>query len=265
MRCSSVLLLSLTLIAGFSESSSAQTVVEAPARRAVLVELYTSQGCDMCPEAEKILGQLARGHSSIVPIAFHVDYFNDPWKDQFSDPVYSRRQAVYNSLYTKPKHPAYGLYYTPMLMIDGEQSVNGRDLSTAEAAIRQALKKKPLVRLDTKLELKSDPRFGEVRISVVARSSRVQGRELLVCVVLREDGVTTKIGSGENAGKTLTASYPAKKLQHEFIKLKGESPAAVRFAFELEPASNVEKSRLAVFVQDKQTAVVYQAADLPWK
>ena len=96
-------------------------------KRMVLVELYTSQGCDMCPTAEKMLGALAERDRRIVPIAFHVDYFNDPWKDVFSDPLYSQRQMAYNQLYTKPKNPEYGLYYTPMLMIDGEQSVNGRD------------------------------------------------------------------------------------------------------------------------------------------
>src|ERR1044071_4466948 len=97
------------------------------ATRMVLVELYTSQGCDMCPTAEKILGALAERDRRIVPIAFHVDYFNKPWKDVFSDPLYSQRQMSYNQIYTKPKPAEYGLYYTPMLMIDGEQSVNGRD------------------------------------------------------------------------------------------------------------------------------------------
>ena len=42
---------------------------------------------------------------------------------------------AYNAIYTKPKNAQYGLYYTPMLMIDGEQSVNGRDPEGAEAAV----------------------------------------------------------------------------------------------------------------------------------
>ena len=29
-----------------------------PAKKKVLVELYTSQGCDMCPKAEQLLGAL---------------------------------------------------------------------------------------------------------------------------------------------------------------------------------------------------------------
>ena len=126
----------LTLVA-VGPHTPARAVEDDQTKRMVLVELYTSQGCDMCPTAEKIFGAIAEKDSRIVPIAFHVDYFNDPWKDVFSDPLYSQRQMAYNQLYTRPKNPEYGLYYTPMLMIDGEQAVNGRDLPAAQAAIRR--------------------------------------------------------------------------------------------------------------------------------
>src|SRR3954447_15803671 len=151
------------------------------ATRMVLVELYTSQGCDMCPTAEKVLGALAERDSRIVPIAFHVDYFNDPWKDIFSDPLYSQRQMAYNQIYTKPKNPDYGLYYTPMLMIDGEQSVNGRDPASAAAAIRQALAGKPAVRLDVSLDIKSGGLSGTATIQAASRSARAEKSPLLVC------------------------------------------------------------------------------------
>ena len=105
---------------GRAESEPCRPTSDDESKRMVLVELYTSQGCDMCPTAEKMLGALAERDRGIVPIAFHVDYFNDPWKDVFSDPLYSQRQMTYNQLYTKPKNAEYGLYYTPMLMIDGE-------------------------------------------------------------------------------------------------------------------------------------------------
>ncbi len=166
---------------------------DSSSNRMVLVELYTSQGCDMCPTAEKVLGALAERDRRIVPIAFHVDYFNDPWKDVFSDPLYSQRQMSYNQLYTKPKNREYGLYYTPMLMIDGEQSVNGRDAASAQAAIRQALAKKPAVRLDAALDLKADGLSGIATIKVTSRSARAEKSPLLVCAVLREDGVVTDI------------------------------------------------------------------------
>ena len=200
-----------------------------------------------------------------MPIAFHVDYFNDPWKDVFSEPLYSQRQMAYNQLYTKAKNPEYGLYYTPMMMIDGEQSVNGRDPAAARAAIRQALARKPAVALDVDLALEPDGLSGTAAAKVTSRSPRAEKTPLLVCAVLREDGVVTDIPAGENAGKSLVARFPARKTKYEFIELDGKSPTTERFPFAVEPAWNRKNLRLAVFVQDKRTGAVHQAADLPWR
>jgi hypothetical protein len=238
---------------------------ESKSNKMVLVELYTSQGCDMCPTAERMLGALAERDRRIVPIAFHVDYFNDPWKDVFSDPLYSQRQMAYNRLYTKPKNPEYGLYYTPMLMIDGEESVNGRDRASAEAAIRRALTRKPAVQLDVALDLKGDGLSGTATIKVTSRSTRADRSPLLVCAVLREDGVVTDVPSGENAGKSLVARFPARLTKYKFIELDGKSTATQTFSFVIEETWKRQNLRLAVFVQDKRTGVVHQAADLPWR
>jgi len=252
-------------VLSLGRSSVAQpSVAEPPARRGVLVELYTSQGCNMCPEAEAILGRLAKAHPEVVPIAFHVDYFDKPWKDRFSDPLHSRRQAVYNEVYDKPRPADYGLYYTPMLMIDGEQSVNGRDRASADAAIRRAAKKKPAATVDARLALKGDGRSGKVSIAVSSASARVLGRELLVCAVLREDGLVTEVERGENAGKSLVASHPARLTRFGFVTLKAGEKASLDLDLELPSDADPARTRLAVFVQDKTTAVVNQAVDLPW-
>jgi hypothetical protein len=234
------------------------------ARRMVLVELFTSQGCDMCPKAEEILGEMARREPGIVPIAFHVDYFNDPWKDIFSEPLYSQRQMAYNQIYTKPKPADYGLYYTPMLMIDGEQSVNGRDPSAAREAIGRALAKKPAVGLAVELDVKDDGRSGTARIIMTSRSDRVDKAPLLVCAVLREDGVATPIASGENKGKTLVARFPARQTRYDSLSLKGKAPETQEFTFAVDPSWDPKQLRLAVFVQDKRTGAIHQATDLPW-
>jgi hypothetical protein len=152
-----------------------------------------------------------------------------------------------------------------MMMIDGEQSVNGRDAASAQTAIRQALARKPAVGLDVALALKDDGLSGTATIRVMSRSARVEKSPLLVCAVLREDGVVTDIPSGENAGKALVARFPARQTKYDFIELDGKSPATLRFPFVIEPTWNRQRLRLAVFVQDKRTGVIHQAADLPWR
>jgi hypothetical protein len=253
----------LGLTVALQQSVSAGETVQP--KRMVLVELYTSQGCDMCPTAEEVLGALAETDPGIVPIAFHVDYFNEPWKDVFSDALYSKRQMTYNQLYTKPKNQEYGLYYTPMLMIDGTDSVNGRDPAAARAAIRRALARKPGVAIDLALDVAKDKLSGTATIKVTSRSPRVERTPLLVCAVLREDGVVTDVESGENRGKSLVARFPARVTKYEYIELEGDSATTQEFRFRIAPTWASRNLRLAAFVQDKQTGVVYQAADVPWR
>ena len=143
-------------------------------KRMVLVELYTSQGCNMCPAAEKLLGTLSERDRRIVPIA-------------------------------------------------------------------------------------------SATIQVTSQSTRAEKTPLLVCAVLREDGVVTDVPSGENAGKSLVARFPARQTKYAFIELDGKSPSTQRFPFALEPTWKRPNLRLAVFVQDKRTGMVHQAADLPWR
>jgi len=228
----------------------------------VLVELFTSQGCDMCPEAERVLGAIAAKSPRVVPIALHVYYFNDPWKDPFSDKLHSERQAAYNALYTKPKNPEYGLYYTPMVMVDGVRSVNGRDPDGIQAAVRQAESREPRISLDAKLELKDDRSSGDVRISLAPRSSKINGREVLVCAVLTDDRVVTEVGSGENASKTLTARFPARSTRFEFTRL--DAPKALSFSFRLDPSWSTERLAIAAFAQDRKSGEIYQSALVPW-
>ncbi len=151
------------------------------------------------------------------------------------------------------------------MMIDGEQSVNGRDAAAARAAIRQAMARKPGVAIDVDLVLKPDRSAGTAAVAVASRSARAEKTPLLVCAVLREDGVITHVPSGENAGKSLVARFPARQTKHEFIELEGKAPTTRRFSFDLEPTWDRHNLRLAVFVQDKRTGVVHQATDLPWR
>ena len=184
-------------------------------KRMVLVELYTSQGCDMCPTAESILGALAEKDRRIVPVAFHV--------------------------------------------------ANGRDPAGAREAIAKAAARKPGVDLKVSLTLKNNGNSGGAEVEVSSRTPRAEGTPLLVCAVLREDGVVTDIPSGENAGKSLKARFPARTTKYDFIELDAKTPTVASFSFEIDSTWNRKNTRLAVFVQDKKTGEIHQSADLPWQ
>ena len=146
----------------------------------VLVEFYTSQGCSSCPPASDLLGkliELSDARDRIVPLNFHVDYFNQPWPDPYSDASYTRRQHDYNGVQHRDD-----LRITPLLMVDGRQALLGSDRTIAVAAtIEQALKLPPDVALDLKLDGIGNRKTASVKIA--ARSPEVAG-----CALLDRDG-----------------------------------------------------------------------------
>src|SRR5574341_2194552 len=80
-----------------------------------LVELYTSEGCDSCPPADRWLGSLgARGYGpeQVVPIALHVDYWDYlGWKDPWAKREFSERQRRLAKL------KRLTVIYTPQILL----------------------------------------------------------------------------------------------------------------------------------------------------
>ena len=79
------------------DSRASECRLESPEHRITLVELYTSEGCNSCPPADRWLSGLP--HHGVSPdiavlLAFHVDYWNQlGWPDRFSAP----RSAIDNA------------------------------------------------------------------------------------------------------------------------------------------------------------------------
>src|ERR1700736_5991387 len=87
-------------------------------RKAVVVELFTSEGCSSCPPADELLGHLSHDLSAknilVIPLGFHVDYWDGlGWKDRFSSAGFTQRQAQYARA-LKVDGP-----YTPEMVVDG--------------------------------------------------------------------------------------------------------------------------------------------------
>ncbi len=232
----------------------------APPPRKVLVELYTSQGCDSCPSANDLLGRLAGlgfGPDRVVPVAFHVDYFNTPWADPFSLGEFSRREMSYNSVLKRND-----LYFTPMMMVDGRYPMLGSNRPEATASIARSLKAKPGVALKLGLDGSTDAK--EAKVEVRRASPEVDGRPLQVCVALTEGPISTKVPSGENAGKTLVEPAVVRSFGFRNLKLDGRDAKSVRIPVKLGADSKAERCRVAAWVQDFETGKVYQAESIPW-
>lgn len=226
----------------------------------ILVELFTSQGCSSCPPASDFLGRLAKlgyGPDRVILLNFHVDYFNNPWVDPYSLPAAHARQVDYNEALGRDD-----LTFTPLMMVDGRYPLVGSNQSAALKALANAGQPRAEVALDLALEGKSLQR--SLSIQIDSRDQKVVGRELLVGVALAEDPVTTRVTSGENAGRTLHERQVVRRFVSKAIILNGSTRQTLKVPIELARDWKAERFRVTVFVQDRATGAIYQAESIPW-
>ncbi|NPU12457.1 DUF1223 domain-containing protein [Bradyrhizobium sp. 83002] len=158
----------------------------AAAERPVVIELFTSQGCSSCPPANAYLNELVRQRRDVLPLAFHVTYWDRlGWKDPFSLPAATDRQARYGSRFGDGS-------YTPEIVIDGLTSHVGSN----RAEIAPAIERARAARAATPLTL---ARKGD-KLTVEVGAGEGRGRIVLVGFDRRHE---TAIRRGENGGRTL--------------------------------------------------------------
>lgn len=124
MRLSiSQLICMLFFSANFSVAAEEVTYFSGP-QQTVLIELYTSEGCNSCPPAEEYLNSLKQYPELwkvYIPVAFHVDYWDYlGWRDPYAHPAHAKRQ----SWYTTQQH--LRTVYTPAFWINGKAWRFGR-------------------------------------------------------------------------------------------------------------------------------------------
>lgn len=92
----------------------------ADAVRPIVMELYTSQGCDACGPAQALAAKIAQQHPDVLLLSFSVTYWDMfGWKDTLASPDNTNRQKAYAAALRR------GGVYTPQVIIDGTKDVPG--------------------------------------------------------------------------------------------------------------------------------------------
>jgi len=172
-------------------------VFESGNARADIIELYTSEGCSSCPPADDWLNTLTEHpdlFTNVIPLAFHVDYWNWlGWQDAFSQQKFSQRQ------YQHVKQRNLSQAYTPALIVNNQE---WRAWFTGDRSWPASQSTAPSLTLT--VNTKDD-------IEVKFNSSET----MTVYVALLGMGITSKIGNGENRGRTLEHNFVVLNLQNQ--------------------------------------------------
>ena len=175
-------------------SGLAATRLESGERQVSLLELYTSEGCSSCPPAEAWISQRFGSpvnRDSIVPVAFHVDYWDQlGWKDRFARAEFTARQQLYSASWKR------GSVYTPCFVFNGQEwegwfrgetPPNGQQIDVGN------------------LEALVDGTRVDVRFTPIARS-----KAYVVFVAPLAMQTSSDVRAGENRGR---------RLNHDFVAL----------------------------------------------
>jgi len=176
-------------------------------RVAVIVELFTSEGCSSCPPADAVLAKLERTQPvndvRIIPLSEHVDYWNNlGWVDPFSSPQFRARQNDFAQVFGVES------VYTPQMVVNGFVEFVGDDLNRATTEIqRVAQQPSATVQLrTTRNSNNSDMVDLMVRvrdIPSIKLPPKGSVAPLDVFLAVTEDNVQSDVAHGENAGRRL--------------------------------------------------------------
>lgn len=234
----------------------ALAAASAPAQRAVLVELFTSEGCSSCPPADALLKQVngtqTRGGELIVGISEHVTYWNSGgWSDPFSSSLYTERQNAYSRRFHLDG------VYTPQMVINGAEQIVGSDRGELARAVQTEDAQDARLSLRI-LSLSVTHNLLTVNFSTVGELP-AQGVDLMA--VVADDADVSSVLRGENSGRNLTHVAVARSISRVArVGAAGERTVQIPIPFALEGATG---HHLILFAQAPGNGRVLGTATKP--
>lgn len=224
-----------------------------------LVELYTSEGCDSCPPADRWLRTLpSTGLTSdkAVALSLHVDYWvYIGWKDPYAKPLFTARQKEASAVNKA------SFVYTPQVLLSGRdfRRWSGGGLAAEVTRINAQPAK-----ADIALEI-HDAGAGRIEIRGSASLNAIAGKpedraDTQLVLALYENGLTSAVQAGENKGVTLQHDHVARDWNAP-VAFGGEGHAGAKLAAAL-AGRNRSQSGAVAFVQNRKSGEVLQALAL---
>jgi hypothetical protein len=257
MKCGYLVLACVLLLSGpcCNSTQSVNAVSSSEVSSAVLVELFTSEGCSSCPPADKLLIDLDRNvvksGVTVITLSEHVDYWNRlGWKDPFSSAQYSQRQEGYS------KALKFDEVYTPQMIVDGASAFVGSQRQAALEAIEKAAS---VSKANLQIAVEAAPNGSaniSIKIDSVPEVSRGDKAEVMLAVA--ESDLLSKVSRGENAGRQITHTAVTRKLV-KIGTLDGSSFGAEPNV-KVDPTWKRSATKVVVFLQERNSRRVLGAA-----
>jgi hypothetical protein len=246
----------LGLCAAAAPAGAADTACRAQSgeRTRPLVELFTSEGCDSCPPADRWVAKaFAPGADEAASVlAFHVDYWDKlGWPDRFASADWSGRQQAI------ARASRSAAVYTPQVVLQGHDFAEWRE-ADADREVGRASKAPPRAGIAVDAREQGRRILVSATARVPAQADRAGARLL---VAYTDGGHVTDVKRGENAGVTL-------RHEHVVRALATSGPPDASGAIKLEstieiPAEAGKHPQLVAFVERDARREILQTLSLP--
>ena len=244
-------LLFAILMASLASAAASQCKVVSGPGTAVLLELYTSEGCSSCPPADRWLSRFAGGRADarVVPIAFHVQYWDYiGWKDMFGDARFTQRQRLVAAA-------AGARYvYTPQVIVAGRDAPDWSREAQFMRAVEAANSRNARATLAIEPRIAADGTISGAIDATLAEG--VPAGPRVLTVVAMQSGLSSRVTAGENRGEFLKHDFVARDVAEAPVPGR---KAQLRFAFPPRPGWDARHMSVAAFLQDTNTGEVLQA------
>lgn len=228
----------------------------------VVVELFTSEGCESCPPADVLLRRLASTQpvagAQIIPLGLHVDYWDQlGWKDRFSSAQFTIRQRMYGARLNADD------VYTPQMVVDGRSAFVGSDKEAARTTIaRAAARAHGIISLQIHTGGFEKEFAGRASAAVTVQSLPPHAGPVDVVVAVTEDRIETKVTSGENHGRTLTHTAVVHDLTtfHDAPEAPGRT---ITTALRINPSWKRGDVSVVAFAQERRSGAILASSLKP--
>ncbi len=227
------------------------------AARVAVLELYTSEGCNSCPPADRWVSALpARGFTPdrVIPLVFHVDYWDQlGWPDRMAKAQFGARQRM------QAQRNHASVVYTPQFLL------NGSDFRPSLSDIRldERIDEHNRLPAAAALILQQRPLSSGMQVELDVRLARAAlGNATQTYIAITENRLQSAIKTGENQGRLL---------HHDFVVREFAGPLTTdadgrlhwKSAMALSPDWKRPDLSLAAFVQDARSGDILQALHAP--
>jgi hypothetical protein len=251
-------ILFIGLIQGHSLSSTLSAATSP--HRAVVVELFTSEGCSSCPPADALLKTFSERQSvpdvEVIALEEHVDYWDHlGWKDPFSSSQFTERQTDYSHLLKD------GGVYTPQLVIDGQTVVvGGRSSEAAEAIQKAAAQPKADIQLTPSAGGPPEKTAYDIKITNLAALPQAGDIELWIAVT--EKNLQNDVKAGENSGSRLQHAAVVRSIW-KLNSFRGPADYISHTTVKLQKTWQRENLAIVAFAVEKKSHKIVGASSIP--